>query len=364
MPFSILINDFFLDDLDLDFLDEPDFAFLLIFFAIKEKPERHIINISRKFFRVRTFGPHTGKIKGINKRPDYLFGMPSIRIKKFNLKDTLDSGQLFRYWPHEDGYLIGQRGSLFFVRQERDKIEFEGCKRGYLTEFLGLNDPIEETLKDLREHTHIIKAAKAYPGIRLLNQDPWECLIGFICSSASNIPKIKRNMDGMSKLFGRQLRARGAERHSFPDPGGINDLEKIKSTGTGFRAKFIHGANKMVTDDWLSSLKKKPYFDAKKDLMTIPGVGSKISDCILLFSLGFREPFPVDVWIQRAMNEMYPQTKGMGPKNIEVFGRGLFGKNAGYAQQYIYHWRRNQKEEPTTPSLTGHAHRRNIYIIA
>jgi len=269
--------------------------------------------------------------------------MPTITAKRFNLKDTLDSGQLFRYWPHEDGYLIGQRKSLFFVRQQGDTLEFEGCDKRYITEFLGLNDPIAETIRSLKGHKHLIKAAKQYPGIRLIKQDPWECLIGFICSSASNIPKIKRNMDGMSNLFGDRVETRDETRHSFPDPGEIDDLGKIRSTGTGFRAKFIHGANKIVTDNWLSGLKKKTYPEAKKELMKIPGVGSKISDCVLLFSLGFREPFPVDVWIQRAMNEMYPQTKGMDPKKIEEFGRGLFGKDAGYAQQYIYHWRRNLK---------------------
>lgn len=267
--------------------------------------------------------------------------MQRLRAEGFSLKTTLDSGQLFRYWPHEDGYLIGQRKTLFFVRQKGDLLEFEGCDKGYLRVFLGLDDPIEDIMKGLKDHRHVTRAARAHPGIRLIKQDPWECLIGFICSSASNIPKIKRNMEGMANTFGEPLSRRGTQKNSFPDPGEIDDIEKIKAAGTGFRARFIYSANEMIADDRLARLKNISYEDAKAELIKIPGVGSKIADCVLLFSLGFKQPFPVDVWMQRAMNELYPQTKKMSKEEIEEHGRDIFGPNAGYAQQYIYHWRRN-----------------------
>ncbi|MBI4373822.1 MAG: hypothetical protein HY542_02990 [Deltaproteobacteria bacterium] len=277
--------------------------------------------------------------------------MESIQTSRFDLKTTLESGQLFRYRPHDSGFVVGQRDRLMFLRQHGDSIEFEGCSKETVTRFLGLDAPIDDILSRFRQEPPILAAAQKHPGIRILNQDPWECLIGFLCSSASNIPKIKRNMEGMANLFGKPASIHSFKGTTFPGPGEIDDLGKITSTGTGYRAEFIKQTNDIVDDGWLHRLRGLPYEEAKTRLMELPGVGTKIADCVLLFSLGFGEAFPVDVWIERAMHESYPYTKKLDKKRLERYGQKRFGDHAGYAQQYLYHWRRNLST-PSAPKST------------
>ena len=266
--------------------------------------------------------------------------MPSLQATNFNLATALESGQLFRYWPHDGGYVIGQREKLFFIRQDHEHLEVEGCSKEFVRSFFRLDDPLDSILKPYRADPVLRPAIASCTGLRILAQDPFECLIGFMCSSASNIPKIKRNMNQMARSFGQLASIKGFETHTFPGPGDIHDLAKISASGTGYRAPFIHAANEMVTDQWLSSLSTLPYTKAKENLMTIPGVGSKIADCVLLFSLGFNQAFPVDVWIERAVHELYPYTKRLSQSKLEGYCRKRFGNNAGYVQQYLYHWKR------------------------
>jgi N-glycosylase/DNA lyase len=127
----------------------------------------------------------------------------------------------------------------------------------------------------------------------------------------------------------------------FPSPGKINDLQKIKKCATGFRAKYIYAANSMVDDEYFAKMKKKKYENAMNSLMKLPGVGEKVADCICLFSLGKTEAFPIDVWIQRMMTKIYFNGKKTKMKEIKKFALERWGKNAGYAQQFLYHWGRH-----------------------
>ena len=191
---------------------------------------------------------------------------------------------------------------------------------------------------DISKDRHVKKAVKKYKGLRLIKQDSWECAISYLCSSAANIPKIQMNVELLSKYFGNPIELDGYKSFTFPEPGKINDLKKIKKAKVGFRAEFVFKANEKLKD--IHSLKNLSYKEAKQKLMKNKGIGEKIADCICLFSLNKNEAFPVDTWVSKVMKELYKQQGN--PKKISEFGREYFGNNAGYAQQYLFYMTRER----------------------
>src|SRR3989344_1521895 len=259
----------------------------------------------------------------------------NIKIRDYNLKHTLDSGQFFRYKKVGEYYYIISQHNFFKIKQQDDKLEFEGANRKFVEQFLGLEQDFENITKELKKDERITNAIQAYSGIRILEQHPWEALIAFICSSASNIPKITKNVNLLSETFGKKINFDNQTSHLFPTIGEINDFEKIKNCKVGFRAKYILEANK-IAQNILENAEKIDYSDALQELIKIPGVGEKIADCVLLFGFNKLEAFPVDVWIKRVMEELYFDNKEQKLKEIKKFGQEKFGKYAGYANQYLY----------------------------
>lgn len=266
--------------------------------------------------------------------------MGVVKCSGFSLAHTLDSGQFFRYSLIDDWYYIVTRNKVFRVRQQGDVMEFEGASERLVRHFFGLDEDYAQIKRELGKDAVLAKAIKAYPGLRLLRQDPWECTIAFLCSQFSNIKKIKRNLDCIAVRFGKPVIFKGRTFYTFPKPGGINDLTKLKECAVGFRTKYIMGVNARVSDAYFAKLQALPYKKAKEKLMELPGVGEKVADCILLFSLGFTESFPVDLWVERVVSENYFDSKKVRLKQLAEFGRKRWGRLAGYAQQWLYHWRR------------------------
>ncbi len=258
----------------------------------------------------------------------------------FSLCHTLDSGQFFRYVLHDGWYYIVSREKVFRARQEGGRLFFEGASGRFLRHFFGLGENYLEIKHQLSKDPVLRLAMKKYPGLRLIKQDPWECTVGFLCSQFSNIKKIKKNMDCIAEKFGKIVVFRGKKFFTFPSPGALRDVAKLKKCAVGFRAKYIAGVNEKVSDGFFARLKKMQYEKAKEHLMKLPGIGEKVADCICLFSLGFTESFPVDVWMERVIKEQYVGAKKVKLKGLAAFGRKKWGKMAGYAQQYLYHWRR------------------------
>jgi len=264
----------------------------------------------------------------------------SLRVKNFNLQHSLCCGQFFRYREMGGFYYIYSREKLFKVRQDGNLFFYDGCTKKFLIQFFGLNDNYEEILQSINKDDHINAMINEYNGIRIIRQDPWECLVSFVCSSASNIKRIQGNMSCMAHLFGKPIKLGAVEGYTFPAPGELNT--KIKQCKLGFREKYVVELNKIVTDVWLEKLRKKSYEKAKEELIKLPGVAEKIADCVLLYSLGFSHAFPVDVWMKRVLQELYFKNKNIPHKKLADFGRTYFGTYAGLAQQYLYHWRRQQ----------------------
>lgn len=262
--------------------------------------------------------------------------MPKIKTDSFSLGHTLECGQAFR-WDKKNGWWYGVIGNFVIkVKQEGNYLTYESSRnvrKELIKNYFGLNHDLKGIASSFNKDVLLERAIKQFYGLRIIKQDFSECLLSFICSSASNIPKIKKNIENLSKSFGKKIVFDGMVFYTFPKPEAIAkaDLGKIKRCGVGFRAKYLKEAAKTVEKASKSS-------NIKESLLSMHGVGEKIANCVLLFSLGELNAFPVDVWIKRVMEEGYG-CKGDPTK----FGQEKFGEYAGYAGQYLYHYSRTAK---------------------
>ena len=286
--------------------------------------------------------------------------MGVIQISDFNLAATVESGQIFRWEAVPGGYRIAHGNAFFEVVQKGDKLRFGGISRKQLSAFFRLDEDHVAMVRRIDDPT-LRQAVELHYGLRLIRQDPWECSIGFLCSQMSNVKRIMQNMQFFSSRFGERRVNVVGEHYTFPDPALLGDSRKLKGARLGYRAKYIAAASRMLTDDFFAELRRLPYLEAKQRLMGVPGVGEKVADCILLYSLEKMEAFPVDVWVKRVMEERYFGGKQTTEKSIRAFAAEKWGNDAGYAQQYLFHWRRMVGKErmgtnaPTPLSSTASA---------
>lgn len=265
----------------------------------------------------------------------------SISVELFDLDRTLASGQVFRYRRIGDRYFVCRRDRLFWLRQHAGRLEFGGAGEAYVRRFLGLDHDLAATLRRLGRIPELRPAIRACRGLRIVRHDPWECLVSFICSTRSNIPKIARSLELMARMFGSRLECEEHSGFSFPDHGSLGDAELLRSTGVGYRAEYLAGTDVLCTPAMLRRIGRMKYPAAREELKKLPGVGDKVADCVCLFSMGFGEAFPVDVWVLRAMRELFPGA-GKSEKEIRRSAARMFGPDAGYAQQYLFHHQRTR----------------------
>lgn len=186
-------------------------------------------------------------------------------------------------------------------------------------------------------------------GIRLLNQDLWETIISFIISANNNIPRIKGIIDRISKTYGEKIVWEGKEYYTFPTPKQLSKatIEDLRKLGLGFRDVRVYETTKIINAkkvDLEKLHKEENTQHVREILLTLPGVGPKVADCILLFSTLKRlEVFPIDVWVRRVINELYIKNENeekVNKKEIEQLAKQKYGNLAGIAQQYLFYWKR------------------------
>lgn len=268
----------------------------------------------------------------------------AVHAPQFNLKHTLESGQFFR-WTQDQGLCTIVRGQrVIQARQEGESIRYAGTDLWFLKEFLGLDQDYSRIERSLREDRRLWSALDAYPGLRILRQDPWECTAAFITSIASNIPRITGNIADMARTFGKPLQLGGILVHSFPRPDRLEDEDALRRLRLGFRAAYLVQAARLARSGILEEIGALSYADAKDTLMVIPGVAEKVADCILLFAYGRLNAFPVDTWIRKVMLRMFFKRRRVPDRAIREFASERWGDLAGVAQQYLYHWSRRSGE--------------------
>jgi len=270
-----------------------------------------------------------------------------------NVENSINSGQVF-LWKKNEKYWYGVNG------QDVLKIDNSGNIKSYQNnkiDFFRKKDDIEKIIKSISKDSVTKKAVKQYLGLRILEQDPFQCLISFITSSNSNIQKIKNSLEKISKKFGTKIIFQNQEFFLFPEPKKLAkaSINEIKSCGVGYRAQFIKEAANMTMLKKIDFeyLKKSNYQDAKKEICLIPGVGNKVADCVLLFSLNKLEAFPLDRWIIRILEKYYSnkfqlETKTITEKQYSIIHEKIlnhFGPFAGYAQQFLFKMERENYQK-------------------
>ena len=281
--------------------------------------------------------------------------------KKFsiNVENSINSGQVF-LWKKNKDYWYGVNGTNILKIYKKAEIEsFQNSKVDFFRE----TDDMTKIIKSISKDKIVKDAVKKFQGMRILRQDPFQCLISFIVSSNSNIPKIKFCLENITKKFGKKVLWEGLEFYLFPKPQKLAkaSLVDIKSCGVGYRDSFIIQAAKMIASKEIDfqNLKKMNYYTAKEEICKIPGVGNKVADCVMLFSLDKLESVPLDRWIIRILSKYYNdkfeiKTKTITPKQYDTLHQKIiehFGPYAGYSQQFLFksERERNQKSWVLNP---------------
>ncbi len=270
-----------------------------------------------------------------------------------DVESSINSGQVF-LWRKNKEFWYGVNGQDVLQVNKSGKIK---SLKNFKTDFFRNNDNYDEIIKSISKDKTVKNAVKKYPGLRIIKQDPFQCLISFIVSSNSNIQKIKTNLENISQKFGERVEYKNQEFFLFPDAKILSkaSLNEIKSCGVGYRARFIKEASKIFASEKITvdDLKSSSYDDAKRKIRVIPGIGNKVADCILLFSLDKLESFPLDRWMIRILEKYYSEkfqidTKTITEKQYDVLHERIvdyFGPYAGYGQQFLFKMERENYQK-------------------
>ena len=270
----------------------------------------------------------------------------------FNLDSTLCCGQTFR-WDKKDSWWYGVAGEkVLRIRQDGNTLEFENANADFVKSYFRLHDDLPMIFSHISSDNHIKTAIKEFRGLRILRQDPWECLISYICATYKNIVAIRQMLLNLSEKLGEEIHFDGCGFYKFPAPAELAKatVKELASCGLGYRARNVSETAKAVYGDNFDfeRLKRSDYETARAELLNFSGVGPKVADCVLLFSLEKLEAFPVDVWMRRVILRHYAEHFPRGFINrisdekslsdseyvrLNLFGRRYFGEYAGYAQE-------------------------------
>lgn len=269
-------------------------------------------------------------------------------VKNFELSHIFDCGQCFRWNRQENGNYIGVAFGKVIEVEKKDKDvviynateeDFENIWRDYFD----LDRDYGLLKESLSKDPLLKKAVEFGSGIRILKQDPFEMVISFIISANNRIPMIKKAINTISQKWGTPIEYKGNTYYSFPNINDLKDctIEEIQACGVGFRGKYIKNTidgiiNKEIN---LEFIKAQDDDNCHIQLQKLSGVGPKVADCIMLFSMDKYSAFPVDVWVKRAMQHFY-LAPDISLKKIREFGRDTFGELSGFAQQYFFYYAR------------------------
>jgi len=275
------------------------------------------------------------------------------KVIDFSLEETLECGQCFRFEKLEDNkYLVVANSKVIIIKQEGNELIFENIEdekdEKVWKNYFDLDRDYKKIKDELSSTDKVLTDAINYkPGIRLLKQDVWECLISFIISQNKQIPHIKQVIKNISEAFGTNIGTYNDKvYYSFPTIEQLSKAteDQIRACKAGFRAPYIIDACAKINSGQIDiyNLESMETIKAKEELLKIKGVGNKISDCVALFSLSKHEVFPTDVWIKRVMEYFYMKEEAE-LKDIQKFAREQFGDYAGFAQQYLFYYARDKK---------------------
>ncbi|MCY4624617.1 MAG: DNA glycosylase [Chloroflexi bacterium] len=263
---------------------------------------------------------------------------------------TLESGQAFR-WHNDGGVWSGFiEGRLLTLERDADGLRVTFDPDAHpdavraVRDYFRLDDDLPAIYAHLCEDERLSAAVHQHWGLRILRQDPWECLIAFICSQNSNIPRIAKMQETLADTLGESVTLGALTRRAFPTPSALASAgeTRLRELGLGYRAKYVAPTAEAVAAGGvdLHALRAVPYEDAKAALVALRGVGEKVADCVLLFALDQLDAAPIDRWVRRALEDWYLDGRRLSYRDLWAWTREAFGPYAGYAQQYLFFRRR------------------------
>lgn len=264
--------------------------------------------------------------------------------KDFDLKDTFDCGQCFRWEEDASGSFMGVAGGYwgrFTKTSEGIELVTDCPDDEFWIKYLDMERDYGQIKEKVSINPLMCEAVKYGGGIRILKQEFFEALLSFIISQRSSIPKIKLCVKKLCETYGRKIEADGGIYYAFPTAEELQGVseEDYRNLGVGYRAPYLAKCVQMVLNGEIteSELLTLSTSEARERLLTLYGVGDKVCDCVMLFSLAKYDLFPSDVWIKRVMCEEF----GSSEATAKADGERLFGQYSGFAQQYLFYYRRS-----------------------
>jgi N-glycosylase/DNA lyase len=277
----------------------------------------------------------------------------TIAVRNYDLAATLSSGQAFRWRRQAHSWVGVISGRWVKLTAGNSEISVSTADAvddwDWLTDYLQTEIDLKSVLESFPKDGPMRAAVEACRGLRLLRQDPWECLASFILSSTKQIVQIQQIIGVLCRRFGAPVAV--GEGHepdwAFPSPerlAAANETQ-LRACKMGFRAPYLLSAARAVAEGNLdlNSLRTSPIDAARSELVKLRGVGEKVSNCVLLFAFGRQEAFPVDVWVAKALRQLYFPRRKPNLKQLQAFAWDYFAPNAGYAQQYLFHYMRTKE---------------------
>jgi N-glycosylase/DNA lyase len=275
----------------------------------------------------------------------------SLYAHGLDLDATLSSGQAFSWKKLVDGRWRGwieRRPCLVWAQGDALRAVGPGLTHAAVTRYFGIDQPLREIFASFPDDPWLERARAFAPGLRILRQDPWETLCNFICSSLKQIVQIEQINHELRLAFGEKM---GEGLHAFPEPLQLSRATetRLRACRLGFRARHLDVAARQIASSEVSlqRIEKMPTAEARETLMRLQGVGEKVANCVLLFAFGRAEAFPIDVWVERVLRQLYFKNSArVNHLRLRAFAETHFGPFRGYAQQFLFHWIRTDPKAP------------------
>ena len=267
----------------------------------------------------------------------------------FDLGVTLDSGQVFHWAAEGAGYLgsIGDRA--VYVEQRGDSLFAAGVTEQQAAHYFALDHPLADICRSFPDDPAMSAARDYCRGLRIMRQPIWECLASFITSSMKQVAHIRQMSRALRERFGTGVMLYGNHVYTYPSAeriAGASEAE-LRQCGLGYRAKNLLLTAQRVSagEADLEAWRGLSDEELRERLCSLPGVGAKVANCVMLFAYERLRAFPIDVWIERVLRARYfARKRKVTPQKLREFCDTYFGEHGGYAQQYLFHHARK-----TTP---------------
>lgn len=257
----------------------------------------------------------------------------------FNIEDTLECGQVFRYKVVDNGYEVYALNHKASVCCQKGVTTIFCDDTKFFKKYFDFDINYGTIKTELRGEELLDKAIAVGEGIRILRQDPLETIISFIISANNNIPRIKKILEKICEGYGSKMDGY----YAFPTLEQLATIpqEFFSKIGCGYRAPYLFKTIQMLSNGFpINEIGNMSLADARKNLKTLYGVGGKVADCILLYGYHRTDVFPCDTWIKKVYVQCYGGDERLSAEKISEYFVSLYGNNAGFAQQYLYYYKR------------------------